>query len=490
MKVFLGNPPWRKPGFYGVRAGSRWPHFEPECSRYMPFPFQLAYAAAILERDGFEVRLVDGAAERISDEAYLDRLAAFNPALVIHEISTISFEQDMKIIGEVRRRLGPGAAIAVCGLHAHAHSPDFLAAQPAVDYSMIGEYELTALELARRLAAGRPADGVEGLVYRDSGGAPRADRRRPLIADLDSLPWPARHLLPMGAYHDTPGGIPEPSVQMWASRGCPFRCNFCAWPQIIYGSRAYRTRDPVKVVDEMELLVRKDGFKSVYFDDDTFNIGRDRVLAICNEITRRRLGVPWAIMARADLMDGEILRALKRAGLHALKYGVESVDQGILDRCGKGMDLGKTEAMIRLTRKLGILYHLTFTFGLPGETRETIRESIAWCIRMDPDTVQFSLSTPFPGSRFYEELEAQGRIKSTKWEEYDGFFHSVVATEALDPEEILEERNAGVGRWEAHVARRTRRRAIRAYLRPRHAAAAARSPGKALRKLRELLPPR
>ena len=364
MKVFLGNPPWRKPGFYGVRAGSRWPHFEPECSRYMPFPFQLAYAAAILERDGFEVRLVDGAAERISDEAYLDRLAAFNPALVIHEISTISFEQDMKIIGAVRRRLGPGAAVAVCGLHAHAHSPDFLAAQPAVDYSMIGEYELTALELARRLAAGRPADGVEGLVYRDGGGAPRVDRRRPLIADLDSLPWPARHLLPMGAYHDTPGGIPEPSVQMWASRGCPFRCNFCAWPQIIYGSRVYRARDPVKVVDEMEHLVRKDGFKSV---TSTTTRSTSAETACSRSATRSPDGAlgSWAIMARADLMDGEILRALKRAGLHALKYGVESVDQGSSTAAAR-MDLGKTEAMIRLTRKLGILYHLTFTFGLPA----------------------------------------------------------------------------------------------------------------------------
>lgn len=486
MKVLLGNPPWQKPGFYGVRAGSRWPHFEHESSRYMPFPFQLAYAAAVLERGGFEVRVIDGIAERIPDEAYLDRLDAFAPDLLIHEISTISFAKDMRIIEEARRRRGPGVKIAVCGLHVHAHVPDFLRLHPAADFSLIGEYEQTALELAQRLAAGKPVDDVAGLVYRDRGGTPRANPRRPLLKDLDALPWPARHLLPMDAYHDTPGGIPEPSVQMWSSRGCPFRCSFCAWPQIVYGSRAYRARDPVRVVDEMEHLVRERGFKSVYFDDDTFNVGRERVLAICREIERRRLAVPWAIMARADLMDAEVLRALKRAGLHALKYGVESVDEGILDRCGKEMDLAKTEEMIRLTRRLGILYHLTFTFGLPGETRETIRETLGWCIRMDPDTVQFSVSTPFPGSRFYEELEAQGRIRSREWEEYDGFHHAVVATETLGPEDILAERNAAVRAWDAHVARRNRRRRLLGYLRPRYAAAAIRSPGRALRKLREL----
>ena len=488
MKVFLGNPPWRKPGFYGVRAGSRWPHFEHQSSRYMPFPFQLAYAAAVLEREGIEVRCVDGVAERMTDESYLDQLASFTPDLVIHEISTISFSQDMRIIDAARQRLGGKARIAVCGLHVHAFEPEFLARHPAVDFSLIGEYELTALDLARCLAAGKPVDGVAGLVYRDGSGTPRANPRRPLVKDLDSLPWPARHLLPMHAYHDAPGGIPEPSVQMWSSRGCPYRCSFCAWPQIMYGSRAYRARDPVKVVDEMEHLVKKMGFKSVYFDDDTFNVGRERVLAICREITRRRLGVPWAIMARADLMDVEVLEALAGAGLHALKYGVESVDQGILDRCGKDMDLPKTEAMIRATRRLGILYHLTFTFGLPGETRESIRKSLAWCIRMDPDTVQFSVSTPFPGSRFYDELEAQGRITSRDWEEYDGFFHSVVRTESLGPEEILAGRNAAAAAWEAHVARRARRRKLRGYLRPRYAAAALRSPGKALRKLRELGP--
>ncbi|MDD5557604.1 MAG: radical SAM protein [bacterium] len=454
MKVFLGNPPWRKPGFYGVRAGSRWPHFEHESSRYMPFPFGLAYAAAVLERDGFEVALVDGVAERIGDEEYLARLRDFSPDLVIHEISTISIAQDMRVIDLVRRAMGGRPRVAVCGLHVHAFSPAFLDEHRQIDFSLIGEYEMTALELARCLAAGGDPSPIAGLVFRGADGAARANPRRPLLRDLDSLPWPARRHLPMTNYCDTPGGIPEPSVQMWASRGCPFRCTFCAWPQIVYGSHDYRARDPVKVAEEMEQLVKEAGFRSVYFDDDTFNIGKPRILALCAEIRRRGIAVPWAIMARADLMDEEMLRALKGAGLHALKYGVESVDQEILDRCGKQMDIRRTEAMIRATRRLGILYHLTFTFGLPGETRESIRRSVDWCLRMDPDTVQFSLTTPFPGSRFYEEMAREGRIVCRDWEKYDGYFHCVVNTERLSARELEEERNAAVRRWNAHAAGR------------------------------------
>lgn len=486
MKIFLGNPPWSKPGFYGVRAGSRWPHFEHESSRYMPFPFQLAYAAAVLEINGFELLLVDGIAERMSDEQYLERLALFRPDLIIHEISTISFSQDMRVIEHIRERAGTRPKVAVCGLHVFAFQPDFLDRFKGIDYSFIGEYEQTALDLARCLRDGKGVSQVLGLVYRDAEGRARANPRRSLIKDLDSLPWPARHFLPMENYYDTPGGIPKPSVQMWASRGCPFGCVFCAWPQIVYNSHSYRARDPVKVVDEMECLVKEKGFKSVYFDDDTFNIGKPRIMKICSEIMKRRINVPWAIMARADLMDEEILTALKESGLHALKYGVESADQGIVDRCGKQMDLVKTESMILKTRKLGILYHLTFTFGLPGETRQTIRKSIDWCLRMDPDTVQFSLTTPFPGSRFYKEMQKQGRIVSRDWEEYDGFFHAVVDTEHLTASELLELRNDVVRRWDAHVKNRQVRRRRKNYLHPRYITEALRNPLKAARKIREL----
>jgi radical SAM superfamily enzyme YgiQ (UPF0313 family) len=133
---------------------------------------------------------------------------------------------------------------------------------------------------------------------------------------------------------------------------------------------------------------------------------------------------------------------------------VESVEPEILKRCDKGLDLQKTEKMIKKSRELGILYHLTFTFGLPGETRESIRKTVDWCLRMDPDTVQFSLTTPFPGSRFYEQMKKEGRLVSTNFDEYDGYFHAVVKTEHLTAKELEELRNDAVRQWEEHVAQR------------------------------------
>ena len=430
MKVFLGNPPWRKPGFYGVRAGSRWPHFEPECSRYMPFPFQLAYAAAILERDGFEVRLVDGAAERISDEAYLDRLAAFNPALVIHEISTISFEQDMKIIGAVRRRLGPGAAVAVCGLHAHAHSPDFLAAQPAVDYSMIGEYELTALELARRLAAGRPADGVEGLVYRDGGGAPRVDRRRPLIADLDSLPWPARHLLPMNRYQTIHTGRKR-FATLITSRGCPGKCMFCFRP---FG-RNLRYRSIENVMAEVRELVERFGVEEISILDDAFTLDRARVAEFCDRVLASGLRFAWRLGngTRVDLIDEELLGLMKRAGCYEVAFGIESGDDEVLRKIGKEITTAQVERAFAAAKRAGMETIGFFMIGHPFDTVATMKKTIDFAIRLDPTYAQFTMSTPLPGTALWTWVKRHGRsligddvtkldfLGSTPHYETDGF---------------------------------------------------------------------
>ena len=298
FRVFLGNSPWSKPGYYGVRAGSRWPHFEEKQLEYMPFPFFLAYAAAVVEKEGFETLLVDGIAEGIDDDSFFERIVDFDPALVLLEVSTISIETDLAFGRRLRRALGDKAKIAFCGLHNFMYEADFLKEHEWLDYVLIGEYEYTLRELCLRLFKGADLGGCRGTIHR-SNGKIAVEKRKPLIRNIDELPWPARHFLPMNNYHDEPGSIPRPSVQMWASRGCPYGCIFCAWPQIMYGSRKYRTRSVKDVVDEMEWLVKECGFASVYFDDDTFNIGRERMLKFAAEVKARGIYTPWAIMARA-----------------------------------------------------------------------------------------------------------------------------------------------------------------------------------------------
>ncbi len=456
MRVFLGNAPWSAEGKYGVRAGSRWPHLEENHHQYLPFPFFLAYAAAVLEERDHEVLLVDGIAERLDDEGFYARLDSFGPDLALLEVSTPSIAKDQEHWRAIRRRSPAELKIALCGLHHPMQDPRWLEGHPEVDFVLIGEYEHTLRDLVQRLADVQQPEDVAGLIYR-AGGEVRDTGRRPPIATLDELPWPARHHLPMFDYCDEPGGIPRPSVQLWASRGCPYRCSFCAWPQIMYGGCKYRVRDIVDVIDETEWLVREWGFASVYYDDDTFNLGKQRMLSFCREFSRRQLNVPWAIMARVDQMDREVLEAMAGAGLAGLKYGVESADQQILDHSGKGLDLARVREVVHQTHALGIKTHLTFMLGLPGETLESARRTIDLALELDPESLQFTLATPFPGSALYRELEQTGRLSHTDFSRYDGFHSAVVSTEALSSGELeglLEEANR---RWGQAITRRVRR---------------------------------
>jgi len=187
----------------------------------------------------------------------------------------------------------------------------------------------------------------------------------------------------------------------------------------------------------MEYLVKEKGFKSVYFDDDTFNIGKKRMLLFCREIREKGLDkIQWAIMARPDLMDKEILENMKRAGLWAVKYGVESATQSLVDNINKNMNLKKSEEMIKFSKELGIRVHLTFTFGLPGETKETIEQTIQYALKLDPFSVQFSITTPFPGTEYYRILDKQDAIVTKDFSSYDGHCKSVIKLKNLTPEDL------------------------------------------------------
>ncbi|MCX7918247.1 MAG: radical SAM protein [bacterium] len=481
MRVFLGNAPWRKEGFYGVRAGSRWPHFERCGSGYMPFPFFLAYATAVLEQAGIEVLLVDGIAEELSEEQFITRIEQFQPHLVVLEVSTSSIDIDITIAKKIKQKL-PATKLTFCGPHLYMYQQNFLEEHPELDFILQGEYEYTLRELVQRLQNQQELSSVLGLIYRQNGTV-IVNPRRPEIENLDELPWPSRKMLPMYKYCDLGNILPLPSVQMWASRGCPYQCIFCSWPQIMYGGHKYRVRNPVDVVNEMEWLIQEYGFKSVYFDDDTFNLGKERMLRIADEIKKRNMKVPWAIMARADTTDFETLKAMRDAGMVALKYGVESGVQEIVNASQKNLDLNKVAETVKRTKELGIKVHLTFCFGLPGETKETIKQTVAYALQLDPDTVQFSIVTPYPGSKYFDMLDKQGYILSKNWEEYDGYHRAVIRTDNLTQQDLEDAVQYANRMWERHRIRRT--------LRPEYfwsnIRKAIRDPKKAIQKIKQAL---
>ncbi len=457
MKLMLVNAPWRRGRYWGVRAGSRWPHIKgPQERDYVPFPFYLAYSAALLIREGFDVVLVDALAEEMPERIFFDKVNREKPHLLVFETSTPSLAHDLGLL----KKLPSDLPVILCGPDVNIRDPKWVHQYPQVRYVLQGEYEMTLLELCCSIRQNAPLSLVEGLMWRQNGSI-QANPKGKTLPDLNQFPWPWRDTLPMYRYNDAPGGIPKPSAQMIASRGCPYNCGFCLWPQVMYGGRNYRARDIVDIVDEMEFLVTRYGFKSVYFDDDTFNISKPRMLALADELERRqkegRVKVPWAIMARADLMTEEILTRLRSVGLAAAKYGVESSSQKLLDGIDKGMSFEQNDRMIRFTQSLGIKTHLTFTFGLPGETSETLQKTIDYALDVSPDTLQFSITTPFPGTWYFKELQKAGLLESTDWSKYDGNYNSVIRTTSLNPGELEEAERKAYKLWRIHCWKRSQK---------------------------------
>jgi radical SAM superfamily enzyme YgiQ (UPF0313 family) len=461
MKVLLANMPWSKDGRQGVRAGSRWPHLKdsPE-SNYLPYPFFLAHTASLLEKHGFTVCLIDAICDEMSDSDFIRAVEAFCPDLFIAETSTVSLHDDLIFLLRFDKKF----KIALCGPDHTMQSPDFFEKHPFVDFVFRGEYECTALDLARALKDNASLSSVSGLNYQGEAHTCFINSSRPL-ADINTLPWPKRAGLKMDRYIDSPGEMPFPTVQMLASRGCPFGCLFCLWPQVMYGGQTYRVRDAQDVLDEMEEMVKKYGFRSIYFDDDTFGLNQEWTHAFCDEFLKRneagRINVPWAMMTRPDAMNEAILDKLKKTGLWAIKYGMESGDQALVNAIGKNLDLELSKHIIRYTHSLGIKTHLTFTFGLPGETKKTIQRTIHTALDLNPFSLQFSITTPFPGTKYFTHVEEKGFLKSRNFEDYDGNTKSVIRTESLSPDDLVAARQRAYRLWNARLLRRRMKQRIK-----------------------------
>ena len=458
LRVMLVNPPWRSGKRCGVRAGSRWPLTmdigNASIPGYLPYPFFLAYATAVLKKNGINAVIVDAIAEGLSNEELLERARGFSPDLVLIEAATASIENDLGW-AEKLKDISEFTKIAFAGTHVSAFKEGFLSGNPQIDYLIVGEYEFACLELARSIEENELPKDVPGIIYRDKTGKIISNAGTKGISDLDELPFPERLTLPIYNYNDSGGtGTPSPTVQVMASRGCPFGCIFCLWPQVLYGNRKYRAHNPMRVVDEMDLLVKEYGFKGVYFDDDTFNIGKERILKICKEIKRRAIRVPWSIMARADTSDYETLRTMRGAGLCALKFGVESASQELINNCEKGLDLKVVEKAVGYCKKLGIKTHLTFTFGLPQETHKTIKDTIAYALRLNSHSAQFSLATPFPGTKYYNLLDEKGHLLTKDWKKYDGNRYSVIRGEDVSAKELEAALKKAKRIWDIHCRQR------------------------------------
>jgi radical SAM superfamily enzyme YgiQ (UPF0313 family) len=461
-----------------VRAGCRWPYSvvkrPAQRPTYTPFPFFLAYTAAALRDEGFAV-LVDDAVTRNATRAeFLAGVRASAPDLVVYETSTPTFTEDLSL---ARALKDLGAAVCLTGAHATTNAVEILERHAAVDYVVAGEYEPGVVALAALLAGrplsrggglgvtavagtGRPPElaDVPGFAYR-AAGAVHANPPA-LIPELDRLPFPARDLFPASdaphpdAYWDGFCQL-RPALQLHASRGCPFHCSFCLFTQVIYGAGRYRTFSPARIVAEMVEARDRYGAREVYFDDDTLTGRRVHVEALCRAIEERGLALPWSCMGDAVVTDARLVDRMAAAGCIGMKFGVESASPDILRRVGKPPAL--LDHIRPLAARLAhhrIKSHATFTFGLPGETVRTMRDTFALACELDVDMVQFSITTPFPGTRYYDELMAADQLRAgSSPEDFDGASHAAINLPGLPASELEAFARAAHGRWLLHKAR-------------------------------------
>jgi anaerobic magnesium-protoporphyrin IX monomethyl ester cyclase len=435
MKVLVANPPWPGPG-YGARSDVRWPHKRSD--KYIEYPIYLSFTAAVVEEAGFEVLFTDAIMDELSIEQFAQQVRDIGPRLALIETSTPSIEFDLETAAAVKQ-WSPGTCVALLGSHVTYFDREIMAEHPAVDAVVRGEFEYTCADLARALEDGGDLSRVLGLTYRDADGDVHRNPDRPHFEPLDQMPFPARHIVRDAGYRAGiySGGHPTAMV---SSRGCPYRCTFCLWPDVLYGHK-FRARSAENVVDEIEEAVRVYDHDEIYFDDDTFTVDRQRVMDICRLILERGLEkeVEWIAQCRVDTIDREMLEAMKAANCGYILFGVESGSPQMLKKMKKGITLDKVRHAFELTKKVGIKTQAFFLFGIPGETKDTVRETIEFAKELNASSTQFAVAIPHPGTALYEECKTNGWLTTENWADYTSEA-CVIETPWLTAEEVEEAR--------------------------------------------------
>lgn len=439
MKIWVLNPPFL-PNF---SRPQRSPAVTKSGTVY--FPIWQAYCVGVLEEAGHQVTFTDAPVSHVTREDAVRMAAAEQPELIVMDTSTPSIENDMQVAMAIRE-VAPQAFLVAVGTHASALPQETLAQCPAFDAVSLHEYEYTIRELADALTQRpeKPYDDVlksiAGLSYRDKHGSIQENPRRPLLENLDELPWVSkvyRRHLDIRHYFNPNGRYPM--VTLFTGRGCPFMCSFCVYPQTMTGHK-YRYRSIADVVAEVQYVVREfPEARSIWFEDDTLTAERERCHQFSDAMIASGVRIPWQANARCDL-DLESMQKLKKAGCRELCVGFESANQETLDGIRKGTKTDGMFEFMRNARKAGIFIHGCFMVGFPGETPEAVKRTVDLAIRLHPDTVQFYPVMVYPGTRAYEEYKAKGWLTATRYADWltpDGLHNCVVRNEHMTSDQLV-----------------------------------------------------
>ena len=402
-------------------------------------PLNLLYLSAYLESKKIPVKILDGQVNDLREQGLIRVIKQFNPNIVGISCHTPLVYPAHQIAKTVKR-FCPQITVIMGGPHPSI-LPEGTIADENVDIVVRGEGEITLFELVKAIESGANLNSILGITYRDNGKIV-TNPDRPLTTDLDSLPLPSRHLIPIREYHPQADiYYRSPSTIMITSRGCPYKCIFCASRRI--SGHKYRVRSPEKVIEEIDILVNQYGIRNIGIADDNFIVNRKRTEQICDIIIREGYNrrMDWSCALRADGVDVPLLKKMRTAGCRCICVGIETGSQRLMGILNKHLKLEKVEEGVKMMRKAGIKVRGTFLLGVPSETKEETLQTINFAKKLNLDFAKFNIITPYPGTELYEMAKKRGLVGDTTWSRLIpgiGFSEAepVFVPEGRDPKEL------------------------------------------------------
>ena len=380
------------------------------------YPGWLAYACGYAEQNGYSATLIDSIADDISFNDSVSKVVDLKPVLVVIGTSTPSIDADIEFAKAIKKS-NKNILVSLVGTHASSLAKDIIRDFDFIDFVARREYDETIKQVLDSIVNSKNWNLVNGLTYRNTNGEVCSNPDMPYIHDLDKLPFASavykKHLTIENYYY---GHVRYPMVSIFTSRGCNARCNYCLYPQTMFGN--FRSRSPKNIAEEFKWI--KDNLpnvKEVLIDDDTFTMNKAHAIATAQELININNKIKWTCEARGNL-DLETLKLMKKAGCRLIVTGFESVDQGVLDRVNKGIKMKTVDQYVKDAKVAGIKIHACFMAGNPGDTIETLTTTLNWAIKYNFDTIQFFPLQVYPGTKAYDWAIESGYIKNQEFRKW------------------------------------------------------------------------
>ena len=396
--VLLVNPSYMKK-IYGTRHAPS-----------IKSPLGLAYVAANLEQAGFKVEILDANAEFLSPQETVEKIIQ-SPAKYIGFTSVTATIPLIYQISSLIKAKNKNKIIIAGGPHVTFMPKEVFKECKAIDIIVRGEGEVTICELIKNLENKQDLSKIKGITFK-KGNKIISNPDRELIQDIDAIPFPARHLLPLDSYSPSPitnmGFRGKQYAKLITVRGCPNKCVFCSSTHFW---KIVRVRSAENVIDEIESVVKKYGVHHIDFLDDTLTLFPERLSKICTLIIEKNLNIKWSCYSRVNTITPELIALMKKAGCRVIQLGVESGNQKILDKIQKNITLEQVRRASEIIKRTGLKLLCFFMIGLPGDTKKTVNQTIEFAKELKPNFAFFSITTPFPGTALYKEYRKEGRLK-------------------------------------------------------------------------------